>query len=208
MKLSEVKGAYDAVCSLGANCQTAYQLRRVKLRRTAGPLDWFVSQSMNGVIRLIRNRFNGLMERQSIQLIGPLQTCYCFKDSVYQLYSYHDFPLTSPPEKWDESYPPFAEKITRRAKRLLNLASFSDRLLFIRIQATIEEAQQLKAALQTIVEHEFRLLIVNYHSDLRTDTIEQAWNLDGICSVILPKGPDWRGFDQAWDYILDGVTFN
>jgi hypothetical protein len=208
MKLSEIQGSYDVIFSLGAHCQAAYQLRRLGLRGTAGPLDWFISQSMEGVTRLIRNRFAGLMEQPSLEMIHPLQNCYCVKDRVYRIYSYHDFPLSSPPERWDESYPEFAAKLNRRVERLLKIASSSGRILFIRIQATPEEAQQLKAALHTIVKQEFRLLIVNYHDSSRVDTAEQEWHLDGICSVMIPKGEDWRGFDPAWTEILYGIHLN
>ncbi|KIL35047.1 hypothetical protein SD71_15405 [Cohnella kolymensis] len=50
----------------------------------------------------------------------------------------------------------------------------------------------------------FQLLIVNNHQEDRTDVIYEDWGLDGICSVLLPKGEDWRGFNHAWDACMNG----
>ncbi len=77
-------------------------------------------------------------------------------------------------------------------------------MLFVRTQTSMNEAQELQAALKTIITGDFRLLIVNEHLDGSKEAMHEDWGLDGICSVMVPPGDDWRGSSQAWDGIMNG----
>jgi hypothetical protein len=48
----------------------------------------------------------------------------------------------------------------------------------------------------------FRLLLVN-NTEIREVKYED-WGLAQVSSVLVPKGMDWRGSDQAWDEIMNG----
>ncbi|WP_169306762.1 DUF1796 family putative cysteine peptidase [Cohnella pontilimi] len=203
MKWQNSIGAYKACISLGATCQTAYQLRRLGLRSFSGPLDWFVSDSMNGLVRLLHHRFNGFMELNQLELVGRTQECYVVKDNVNQVVSYHDFPVYIPEDRWRDAYPAFKQTLDRRVQRFMKVIR-EQPVLFVRTQTNSSEAQELLKALRKLAPGKFQLLIVNHHPPGRLDVAYEDWGLDGICSVKLPTGEDWRGSDPAWDLCMNG----
>ncbi|WP_282937424.1 DUF1796 family putative cysteine peptidase [Paenibacillus sp. RC67] len=202
MKWNDCTGYYKAYISMGATCQTAYQLRRLGLRKFAGPLDWFVSGTVDNVAPLIRNRFNGFMELDQLQLLGTDMDCYIVRDDKYDIVSYHDFPRSLPAFRWTDAYPDFKQKIDRRIKAFFSAAK-SKPICLIRTQTTKPEAEQLLAALNKVMAGKFRLLIVNNRNDLHEVKYED-WGIQGVCSVSVPSGADWRGSNQAWDQIMRG----
>lgn len=203
MKWRDSLGGYKAYISLGSTCQTAYQLKRLGLRTYAGPLDWFVSDSIGGVVRLIDHRFNGFMELNQLELIGTTYECFVIRDNAYDVISFHDFPLHLTADRWRDAYPEFKQKLNRRKDRFLRTIQ-SQPILFIRTNSTRKEAQELHAALKRHMHRKFHLLIVNNHEEGSKDVIYEDWGLGGISSVLLPKGEDWRGFNQAWDTCMKG----
>jgi hypothetical protein len=194
-------GSYKAYISLGSTCETAYQLKRLGLRKYAGPLDWFVSDSIGGLVRLIDRRFNGFMELNQLELIVSTYKCFGVRDTANHVISFHDFPLYL--ERWWDAYPAFKQTLNRRVDRFFKTIQ-DQPILFIRTHTRRKEAQELHAALKTLMQGKFHLLIVNNHQEDRTDVIYEDWGLDGICSVLLPKGEDWRGLNQAWDTCMNG----
>lgn len=199
MKWNDCAGAYEAFVSLGATCQTAYQLRRLNLRKFAGPLDWFISRSAPNVTRLIRNQFNGLMEFNQLQVIGREPEHYIVRDNGYDIVSYHDFPLIY---RWSDAYPDFKQTIDRRVKALFSAAKRGP-ICLVRIDTTKMEAHQLYTALNKIIPGKFRLLIVN-NMILNQEVRHEDWGLPNICSVSVSRGADWKGSDRAWDEIMSG----
>jgi len=200
MRWHDCAGAYKAFFSLGSTCQTAYQLRRLGLRRIAGPLDWFISRNVSDVSRLIRHRFNGIFDADRLQVAGVVQMHHVVRDTGYNLESYHDFPFIQP---WVDAYPDFVRKLHRRAQALLS-ASSSGPICFIRIDASEPESLQLHKALASIAPRGFRLLVVNFKDDYRIR--HEDWGFPGIASVSIPNGYDWRGSDSAWWEIMRGFS--
>jgi hypothetical protein len=198
MEWNDCRGAYHAFISLGSTCQTAYQLKRLKLRTFSGPLDWFTSRSVPHVARLIRNRFRGLMKYDHLRVLGMDETNYIIQDHDYDVVSYHDFPL---PYRWTDRYPDFKQKIDRRANALLSVTKRGP-VCFIRTDTSKAEAKQLYAALRSTLYGKFRLLIVN--NSAVQGVKHEDWGLPQISSVSVPHGIDWRGSDLAWDQIMDG----
>jgi Putative papain-like cysteine peptidase (DUF1796) len=201
MKWTDGVGAYGAYVSLGSTCQTAYQLRRLQLRKFAGPLDWFISRDAANVSRLIRNRFEGFMEFDRLQVLGTDADQHVVGDNRHQVVSYHDFPLRY---HWTDTYPDFKQKVDRRIKALITAAKKGS-ICFIRTDTSKSDAQRLHAALGKIVPGKFRLLIVNETNDYQEVT-HGDWGLRHVGSVWVPRGRDWRGSDHAWDQIMSGFT--
>ncbi|UQZ84259.1 hypothetical protein SK3146_03492 [Paenibacillus konkukensis] len=202
MKWGEAKGKYKAFISLGSTCQTAHQLQRLGLRQFAGPLDWFISPSVPDLAKLLQSRFKSFMEWSNLQLISVIDNHYVVKDTVYQTESYHDLPLTAP---WGAPYPQFKEKLSRRVNRFLKIINYGP-ICFVRIQTSEAEARHLEAALRSVTNKPFRLLIVNHHNQPTNDVIHEDWGLKHVCSVKVPAGMDWRGSDRAWDTIMTGFS--
>ncbi|USB31886.1 DUF1796 family putative cysteine peptidase [Paenibacillus sp. YPG26] len=201
---SPLSGTYDALFSLGANCQTAYQLRRLGARHAAGPLDWFISSSHRGLIAVLQNRFEDFMKLDHLKLVGQFKTCYCIKDEKYDIFSYHDFPVTLPPDRWTEAYQEFQSRQLRRQERFLQTASRAERILYIRMGSTLDEAIHLQQILSELTAHSFTLLIVNT-GHKTTQKICPEFK-QGIIMAELNKGSDWRGDDQGWEQLLQDIV--
>ncbi|RUT35464.1 hypothetical protein EJP77_00055 [Paenibacillus zeisoli] len=201
---SSLKGTYNAVFSLGANCQTAYQLRRLGLRSYAGPFDWFISSYHSGLIAVLENRFEDFMKLDQLKLVGQFKTCYCIKDEKYGIYSYHDFPVELPEERWADAYPEFHERQIRRQERFLQAATTMDRILFVRLNSSSEEALQLQHTLSDLTRRPFTLLIVNTREDAAPEICPESRH--GIITAVLNKGSDWRGDNKGWEQLLQHIT--
>lgn len=198
MRWHDCAGAYKAFISLGSTCQTAHQLRRLGLRRFAGPLDWFISRGASDVARLIRNRFHGFMDPRRLELMGAHPPHHIVRDSGYDILSYHDFPLH---DHVLNAYPAFKQKIDRRIYAMYAAASTGP-VCYVRIEASKPEAAQLYSSLRAAAPGPFRLLVVNFMGD--DQVRHEDWGYPNIASVSIPRGADWRGSDAAWDQIMYG----
>ncbi|WP_347338365.1 DUF1796 family putative cysteine peptidase [Tumebacillus amylolyticus] len=207
MKLAELKREFDAVLSLGGNCQTAYQLDRIGLRSSSGPLDWMLTYSLPMLTELLQSRFQEYFARENIQLLPAGEGAYhhVLFDDRYQSTSMHDIDIV-PGREWVEDYPAFREKLDRRIRRFLQQVEKSDSVLFVRLAGTREQTEALVTALEALrPQGDFFLLVVNYTDDRRL--IELDWGLDRVCSVLLPNDDiRWEGNDAAWDALFDGIT--
>jgi hypothetical protein len=203
LRRSQLTGAYRAIFSLGGNCQPAYQLRRLGLRKMAGPLDWFVSPSLDRLIPLLENRFAGWMERRHLKVLRPLKVNYAVQDTVSGMVSYHDFPIAEGGGDPLRTYPAFREKLDRRIHRLYGALAGPGPVLLVRIQAGQADTVRLKEALERIASAQIRILVVNESADGRET--DDLWGLDGVCSVLLPKGENWTGSGEAWERLLSGI---
>ncbi|SDW19087.1 DUF1796 family putative cysteine peptidase [Paenibacillus sp. PDC88] len=195
---------YDAVFSLGSNCQTAYQLRRLSLRREAGPLDWFVSKNIDQLIRLIDARFAGFMDLGNLEKISAFRTCYCVRDTRYGILSYHDFPITEKEADWALAYPEFKSKLCRRTERMLQAWETGERLLFVRVNGGQDDGDRLYYSLKKQVKHFFDLIIIDTLADENAPVSSWA-EPSGCIRYSIPKGKDWRGSDGAWNKLLESI---
>jgi hypothetical protein len=155
--------------------------------------------------KLLRNEFKGFMDGRSLQLLGTTADHYIVRDTVYQIDSYHDFPLTVDPTRWSEPYPMFKDKMTRRIKRFMETIR-SAPVCFVRLEASRAEAQELELALRRLTRQPFLLLVVNVKRTLSPKPAWEEWELRRVRSVTVPAGFDWRGSDQAWDTVMRDFT--
>lgn len=198
-------GQYSDIISLGSSCQTSYQLRRMKLRKEGGPFDWFISDSVPGLVKLFNNKFQHYMEFNQLQMIGKAHQHYIVRDTYYNIDSYHDFSFTQPESQWHQEYPAFKQKIERRVQRFLDTLAQSPSIVLVRTQMTKEAALQLLQAVNPwIGTSDFVLLAVNNHDDWsRTDVAIEEWGLEHLKAVRIPRGKDWRGADDTWEQLFD-----
>ncbi|MFD2612387.1 DUF1796 family putative cysteine peptidase [Paenibacillus gansuensis] len=198
--------SYKDIISLGSSCQTAYQLRRLQLRTFAGPVDWNITQSAAGLIRLLEQRFQHFMDPGQVQMIGRAQLHYVIRDTAYQVDSYHDFPFTVPDHLWNQNYGQYKAKVDRRVQRFLHTLQSSSSLLLVRTATTKEQGEAIQKALHPMIKTaNYLLLLVNDHEDQgRQDVIYNRWGNQHLHEAILPKGADWRGEDRAWTQLFFG----
>ncbi|WP_336771382.1 papain-like cysteine peptidase [Bacillus bombysepticus] len=222
MNLEDLKKSYDIVVSLGGLCQVTNQLKRHNLRTFSGPLDWFYYPSLSDTNRLLQNRFKKFMELENMVVEGSEsygliesefdnqtkwseRITYCIKDTYYNCFSMHDFPI-NPEENWKVTYPSFKAKLSTRINRFLEKITSSESILFIRIWGNRDEAVELQKVLSKITNKDFNILIVNFAEGI-PDVVEQNWGISRVCSIEIPRYQDrWEGDDSDWDKILNKIT--
>ncbi|MEC3317380.1 DUF1796 family putative cysteine peptidase, partial [Bacillus thuringiensis] len=187
-----------------------------------GPLDWFYNPSLSEVNRLLQKRYEKFMKLENMVIEGSEsygliesefdnqtkwaeRITYCIKDTYYNCFSMHDFPIDSEKD-WKSTYPSFKAKLDTRINRFLEKINSSESILFIRIWGNRDEAVELKNVLSEITNKDFNILIVNFKEDI-SNIVEQNWGISRVCSIELPRYQDrWEGDDSDWNYILNKIT--
>lgn len=205
MRIADIKGKYDDIISLGELCFISIQLEKNGIRPYSGVLDWVGSPSLSGVNRLLRNRFEGFMDRHQLECIGTAgEKLYLVHDKTYNIYSNHDFFIAQNDPKLLEAYPSVRAKYDRRISRIVEKFDTSERLLFIRSGGTYEEVEQLRQVLDDLVQNEYVLLFINPgHSD-RIE--ENDWHMERVCSVNAPHVDKLsEDCDHLWKELFEGI---
>lgn len=204
MKLKDIKGNYDAIFSLGNACLVSNRLRYYHLQSYTGIIDWMLSPNLLNVIDLLQNRFKNFMKKENLIWEGydHFKVSLLLKDSVYNITSVHDFPITmNTPQNWI-MYEEFQNKLNRRIQRFLNKLETCDKILFVRIGGTYEEAKQLEIVLSKMVQREFYVLLINSISEYKV--VQFDWDLSYTCSIGMPLVTD----EQLWNQVLKEITYN
>jgi hypothetical protein len=205
LRIADIKGKYDDIFSLGELCFISIQLEKNGIRPYSGVLDWVGSPSLSGVNRLLRNRFEGFMDRHQMECIGTAgEKLYLVQDKTYDIYSNHDFFIAQNDPKLLEAYPSVKAKYDRRVARFLEKAGTSERLLFVRSGGTYEEVEQLQQVLDDLVHNDYVLLFINPG---RSDGIEENdWPMERVCSVNAPHVDKlWGDSDHLWKELFEGI---
>lgn len=205
MKRADFEGKYHATFSLGDLCLTSIQLERNGLRSFSGVLDWVGSPKLSTVNELLRNRFDGFMERNNLKCIGNAgEKLYLVEETKYKIYSNHDFYVAQNDPELLESYPEVKTKYDRRVERFLEKADSGNRLLFVRVGGTYEEVKELQEVLSDLVKGDFSLLFIN--PGPVTAVEENDWPLEQVFSVNVPLFEEpWEDSDPLWKDLLAGI---
>ncbi|HHP1039557.1 papain-like cysteine peptidase [Bacillus cereus group sp. MYBK59-1] len=222
MNLEDIQKSYGVIVSLGGLCQVTNQIKRHNLRTFSGPLDWFYYPSLSDVNRLLQNRFKKFMKLENMVIEGSEsygliesefdnqikwaeRITYCIKDTYYNCFSMHDFPINSEKDL-KSTYPSFKAKLDTRINRFLEKINSSESILFIRIWGNRDEAVELQNVLSKITNKDFNILICNFKEGI-SNIVEQNWGISRVCSIELPRYQDrWEGDDSDWDVILNKIT--
>ena len=205
MKLDEIKGPYNAIFSLGENCIPALKLRKYNLRQMAGPFDWVGTPKLKNVNALINTNFANFLNLSNLVIPQYASTeDVLVVDSVNYVSFNHDFKtdvntLTDLP-----SLPQVQEKYFNRINRFMTMLSTSQRLLFIRTNATTTDIMELENILSRMVKNEFSILVVN-HTHVK-ELLEVDWNINNVCTIELPNEEIWEGNNSWWEFIFQGIT--
>lgn len=225
MKLSETKGVYDLVVSLGCWCGPAIFTKEHHLRKNSFPFDWVQSPYLNMVNQLLRNRFKNYMEKDHMEeknitahFVHEGQVIYeeggttparahFVHDRLYQIDSVHDFPMIAN-QQWTDQYPAFKQKLNKRIQNFLKKIQTSKKTLFIRYEweiAKYEDIIELQTTLSKITRGPFNLLIIQQvNIPLERPLIDAEWPHEGICFVKIPINHHYD--KQIWKEILTGVS--
>ena len=94
------------IFSLGRYCVTAYQLRRLGLRPSAGPLDWMGSDESAGLYDLLEHGLDALMDRSHLKIFGQHRGFWVVRDQRYRIRTVHDFPVDPGINRTVGEFPP------------------------------------------------------------------------------------------------------
>lgn len=203
MDLSQLKGEYDAIFSLGDLCLASIQLKKHNLRPYSGVLDWMASVELSKVNELLENRFLDFLEYDNLRVIGYADTFICVSDDGYNLVSNHDFDGEKNTLTYLGGYAEVMEKYERRIQRFLSEMDNAKRILFVRTEGTLEDAAVLQDVLSRLVKHDFSVLLIN-HTYVQ-GIVEKSWPLEKICSIEFPNKDKWEGNHDLWREVLSGI---
>ena len=203
MDLSQLKGEYDAIFSLGDLCLGSIQLKKHNLRPYSGVLDWMASPELSKVNELLENRFAGFLEYDNLRVIGYADSFICVSDDGYNLVSNHDFDGERNTLEYLGAYPDVMEKYERRIQRFLTEMTNAKRILFVRTEGTLMDAAELQDVLSRIVKHDFSILLIN-HTHVQ-GIKETSWPLEKVCSIEFPNQDIWEGNHDLWKEVLSGI---
>lgn len=207
MKLNEIKTSYNSIISLGAYCQIIHQLERKKLKNFSGPFDWISSPCLSDVNKLLTNKFVSFMEYSNLIVEGSANNItYIVKDNLYNISSYHDFPLVPNNKNPLSLYPIFKKRLDIKVDNFLRICTNSNSLLFIRMGASYEEITNLVSILKDLVKKEFTLLVINLSTNKYI--AEHDWGIKNVCTVEIEDtlSTRWEGCDSTWDQLLQGIA--
>lgn len=203
MDLSQLKGEYDAIFSLGDLCLASIQLKKHNLRPYSGVLDWMASVELSKVNELLENRFLDFLEYDNLRVIGYADTFICVSDDGYNLVSNHDFDGEKNTLTYLGGYAEVMEKYERRIQRFLSEMNNAKRILFVRTEGTLEDAAVLQDVLSRLVKHDFSVLLIN-HTYVQ-GIVEKSWPLEKVCSIEFPNKDKWEGNHDLWREVLSGI---
>lgn len=214
LEMKKLQGMYDDVISLGENCYTAIHLKKYKLRKYSGPLDWFVSPNLSSINTLLKNKFVDFMDLKNMQAMpeknvvfndGVIQPVFShiIKDTKYNVTSYHDFPVI-PNEDWFITYHDFKQKLGRRIDNLYERKHNSQSILFVRWGGSLTEALELQTVLSNIVKNNFKILLL-YPTGLENEINELEWGLDHVFPVQVSSNYQNK---RTWYVLLKDIHLN
>ncbi len=203
LNLSQLKGEYDAIFSLGDLCLASIQLKKHNLRPYSGVLDWMASPELSKLNELLENRFIGFLEYDNLRVIGYADDFICVSDDGYNLVSNHDFDGERNTLTYLGGYAEVMEKYERRIQRFLSEMDNAKRILFVRTEGTLEDAAVLQDVLSKIVKHDFSILLIN-HAYVQ-GIVEKSWPLEKVCSIEFPNKDKWEGNHDLWEEVLSGI---
>ena len=224
MKLNEIKKSYETVYGLGYWCDTAGQLQGHGLRKFSGPFDWVLTTSLSYISRVIDTNFHNYMEFQNLHFLGYSEISvdkedkhhyhhqtYVLLDTFSNIISAHDFPVHEN-QDWPMAYQDFRQTLKRRIDRFINKIKTSESILFVRMQATYEEAVEFRSVMRSLTDKPFTILVVNPVEGI-SEMEEADWDLDQIASVNIPIVSSFDFYNnlikkvnqEDWTKILSGI---
>ncbi|WP_150464419.1 DUF1796 family putative cysteine peptidase [Francisella sp. XLW-1] len=122
---------------IGIDCDVAYYLRSINLRREAFPFDWIVSP-ISSSIELINNDFEGFLEFSNLSFLEPTKR-FLFKDNelcedmVTPVYCkrYHQLFVHDFSARGINDYTQVFDKYKKRVNRLRELLYNKEKIVFV-----------------------------------------------------------------------------
>jgi hypothetical protein len=190
------------IVSLGEQCKTAYQIRRITGDNNSGVFDWLVTP-FDSLITLIETDFAGFFDLANLQ---PRSTGRGVTDTSTEVEFHHHFPHDDAGQTIEAEigpqYPKQRQKFDYLQSKWRELA-YADSLLFVRSGVyPLQGPQRLYQSLQKrFPRAHVRLLMVSQH-DPQEDGHEGNIILCTVKNDVGHAPNGWRGRDEGWDSVL------
>lgn len=168
------KQTYDAVYSLGTNCAASDYLRRMGLRKGAGPFDWIRAEDPRCPFETILSDFNNFLQKEDLVLADfqdpqKIRCIYHNKRSRYTFF--HDFSCELTLE---EQFKQVSDKYNRRKERFLKDISSKKKILLVWYAEwngflKQEELKEYADKLNAFFGREIDFLFIQYNSEQKED---------------------------------------
>lgn len=197
--------------SLGRDCQVAAKMIAYNVRNAAYPLDWMVSYHFNGVTEVIEDDFKYFLDPAFLEY----KTAH-IENTYYHFIYNHFFPLVGYPvteevnvagtvvPNYLDYLPAVQETQGRRIRRLLDLISSEEKIVFIRTYASQQEAI---AFVDMIKEKnprlDFLLVVVN-----EKNGVSYNWSIPHVLNFYASQHSgfvDWW-HDNEWEIIFQQIA--
>ncbi len=194
--------SYDAIVSLGFDCQVAHQLSIHKVRAASMPFDWIVTP-FETMYTLIETGFEGFLRRENLRFVVARPDYKYVEDTANGTRFIHDFPLS---EDFISTYEQARTKLERRIARFLALLESDATVMLVRTQITRAQAVRLNALLRARYPR-LSYLLVALGED---EEMDEDWGLENTRNFRLPPAMpgEWAGDDGAYRVILEQLGIN
>lgn len=128
------KKEYDFIVSIGEDCACSIYLRNHHLQFKSYPFDWLTNASFETRLHFILNDFDNFLNFEDLKFLPKDPKVFNDKNCDYYenirngFYYYHEFPVGV---EIKDSLPEVKTKYDRRIKRLYEMISQSEKVLFV-----------------------------------------------------------------------------
>lgn len=207
-ELNIPSGEFDMIASIGKKCQPAGRLKRLGLRSFSGPFDWFASQKMPEITKVIENGTDHLFLKENLKINGIYKDCLDVTDTKTGFRSIHDIPDTALDSGAEEAVLEMKHKISRRFDKFIKSLESADRALLVRLNATHNSIVKLRSVLDAkFPSTEITILVITENPNSKIENIDTTLpNTIFISGDNTPTGEFWLGSDLLWNTIFSKVS--
>lgn len=198
--------------SLGSTCEIAWFLRRHDQRSCALPFDWLYVANHQGLIDIINDDFEFLIDKEHLVESGRAGRVW---NTKYQIEFRHDW--TKQGYNFERQYDNVLQKYKRRIERFRKIKDYPDKVYFCRcpiknlrwalglskesLQISGEQANTLYDTLRKrFPSLDFSLIIVNYDENKR----DVQFDPDGkFIRCLVRRAPKQK--EEDYNYIFNRV---
>lgn len=207
-KISLPFGEYDFVASIGRKCQPAGRLKRTGLRTISGPFDWFASQRLPQVGRIINRGPQEMFLKENLQVNGTFKDCMDVTDTLTGFRTIHDLKIEDCQDGVEDAVAAMMLKIAERYDRFMAAIRNSERVLLIRIGAEEPGLRGLMKVLKKQFPNtKVEVLVIKEEPGL--PPMIESWDIPNtyiLRADNTPSGEEWLGSDEVWDLALKDVS--
>ena len=197
---------FNLFISVGPACRPAEALRRAKLREISSPFDWMMAYKLEVIPNFFENGFSNFFSKiNEINRNNGNKRFILDKDTG--MISMHDFPTNL---TYEEFYPMFLEKMTKRFDRLIDSIVASQNICFTgNRDVELCDIENFLSKVDTIFPGK-NISFLNVCNS--KDSKKCVYNKQGNLEIILfyfddvYSGPNkfdnWKGNVEEWDIML------